>query len=101
MTPRPPRVCAPSFIRSSCVAPNSRSQRTCRKRSKTTASAISLVNRRTIYAQVAREVRAQVMGEVERNGVAKSQIHILAGLTRLRQAACDPRLLGLPRQFDG
>ena len=24
---------------------------------------------------------------------------ILAGLTRLRQAACDPRLLGLPRQF--
>ncbi|HOR36675.1 MAG TPA: SNF2-related protein [Polyangiaceae bacterium] len=56
-------------------------------------------DQRTIYLQVAQEVRAQVLGEVERQGLAKSQIHILAGLTRLRQAACDPRLLGLPRQF--
>lgn len=56
-------------------------------------------DQRAVYAQVMREVRAQVMGEVERVGVAKSQIHILAGLTKLRQAACDPRLLGLPRQF--
>ncbi|MSP26369.1 MAG: hypothetical protein EXR75_14685 [Myxococcales bacterium] len=52
-----------------------------------------------VYAQVAREVRAQVMGEVERVGLAKSQLHILAGLTKMRQAACDPRLLGLPREF--
>ncbi|MEM1029868.1 MAG: SNF2-related protein [Myxococcota bacterium] len=52
-----------------------------------------------VYAQIAREVRAQVMGEVERVGLAKSQIQILAGLTKLRQAACDPRLLGLPRDF--
>ena len=27
-----------------------------------------------------------------------AQLQILAGLTRLRQAACDPRLLGLPRR---
>jgi SNF2 family DNA or RNA helicase len=54
---------------------------------------------RPVYAQVAREVRAQVLGEVERVGLAKSQIQILAGLTKLRQAACDPRLLGLPREF--
>ncbi len=54
---------------------------------------------RTVYQEVLREVRAQVMGEVERVGVAKSQLQILAGLTRLRQAACDPRLLGLPRDF--
>ncbi|HHH28173.1 MAG TPA: DEAD/DEAH box helicase, partial [Polyangiaceae bacterium] len=52
-----------------------------------------------VYAQIAKEVRAQVMGEVERVGLAKSQIQILAGLTKLRQAACDPRLLGLPRDF--
>ncbi|MDB4944964.1 MAG: Helicase, family, partial [Labilithrix sp.] len=52
-----------------------------------------------LYAQVFKEVRAQVMGEVERQGIAKSHIQILAGLTRLRQAACDPRLLGLPRDF--
>ncbi len=54
---------------------------------------------RSIYNQVLREVRAQVMGELDRVGMAKSQLHILAGLTKLRQAACDPRLLGLPRQF--
>lgn len=56
-------------------------------------------DQKAIYLQVLREVRAQVMGEVERLGVAKSQLHILAGLTKLRQAACDPRLLGLPREF--
>ena len=32
-------------------------------------------------------------------GLAKAQLQILAGLTKLRQAACDPRLLGLPRDF--
>lgn len=56
-------------------------------------------DQKAIYTQVLREVRAQVLGEVERVGVAKSQLHILAGLTKLRQAACDPRLLGLPREF--
>jgi superfamily II DNA or RNA helicase len=52
-----------------------------------------------LYAAVLKEVRAQVLGEVERHGIARSHIQILAGLTRLRQAACDPRLLGLPREF--
>lgn len=56
-------------------------------------------DQRAIYTQVLREVRAQVMGELDRVGLAKSQLHILAGLTKLRQAACDPRLLGLPREF--
>jgi superfamily II DNA or RNA helicase len=54
---------------------------------------------KTVYQQVAREVRAQVMSEVERVGLAKNQLQILAGLTKLRQAACDPRLLGLPKDF--
>ncbi|HEU4406537.1 MAG TPA: SNF2-related protein [Polyangiaceae bacterium] len=54
---------------------------------------------RGVYLSVLREVRAHVLGEVEKNGLAKSQLHILAGLTRLRQAACDPRLLGLPKPF--
>ena len=53
----------------------------------------------SLYAAVLKEVRAQVMGEVERQGMGKAHIQILAGLTRLRQAACDPRLLGLPREF--
>lgn len=52
-----------------------------------------------LYSAVLKEVRQQVLGEVEKQGLAKAQIQILAGLTRLRQAACDPRLLGLPREF--
>jgi SNF2 family DNA or RNA helicase len=52
-----------------------------------------------LYAAILKEVRAQVMGEVEKQGLARSHIQILAGLTRLRQAACDPRLLHLPRDF--
>ncbi|MBF5067571.1 hypothetical protein G6O45_30685, partial [Salmonella enterica subsp. enterica serovar Istanbul] len=32
-----------------------------------------------LYAAVFKEVRAQVMGEVERQGIAKSHIQILAG----------------------
>jgi superfamily II DNA or RNA helicase len=56
-------------------------------------------DQRAVYTQLAREVRAQVFGEVDRVGLAKSQIQILAGLTKLRQASCDPRLLGLPREF--
>ncbi len=56
-------------------------------------------DQRALYTQVLREVRANVMGEVEKAGIAKSHLHILAGLTKLRQAACDPRLLGLTRQY--
>ncbi len=54
---------------------------------------------RALYQQVLSQVRANVMGEIERVGITKSQIAILAGLTRLRQAACDPRLLKLPGEF--
>ncbi|MBI2392218.1 MAG: SNF2 helicase associated domain-containing protein [Deltaproteobacteria bacterium] len=52
-----------------------------------------------LYAQVLQEVRASVLGEIDKVGIAKAQIQILAALTRLRQVACDPRLLGLPRAF--
>ncbi len=52
-----------------------------------------------LYGQVLQEVRASVLGEVDRVGMAKAHIQILAALTRLRQVACDPRLLGLPRAF--
>ncbi len=52
-----------------------------------------------LYGQVLQEVRATILGEVEKVGVAKAHIQILAALTRLRQVACDPRLLNLPRSF--
>jgi SNF2 family DNA or RNA helicase len=53
-------------------------------------------NQAAVYKTVLKAVRDEVLGEVERVGVAKSQLQILAGLTRLRQAACDPRLLKVP-----
>jgi SNF2 family DNA or RNA helicase len=52
-----------------------------------------------LYGQILQEVRASVLGEIDKVGIAKAQIQILAALTRLRQVACDPRLLGLPRAF--
>ena len=54
---------------------------------------------RGLYQQILAQVRASVLGEIDRVGVARSQIAILAGLTRLRQAACDPRLLKLPGEY--
>jgi len=46
-----------------------------------------------IYNQVLADVRRDVMGEIDKHGVEKSQMHILAGMVRLRQAAADPRLV--------
>ncbi len=57
------------------------------------------VPQRALYQQVLGQVRANVFGEIDRVGIGKSQIMILAGLTRLRQASCDPRLLKLPGDF--
>ncbi len=54
---------------------------------------------RALYQQVLDQVRSNVFGEIDRVGIGKSQIMILAGLTRLRQAACDPRLLKIPGDF--
>ncbi|MDW8361045.1 MAG: SNF2-related protein [Myxococcales bacterium] len=48
-----------------------------------------------LYRQVLAEVRRSVLGEIDRAGIARAQIQILAALTRLRQVACDPRLLKL------
>jgi superfamily II DNA or RNA helicase len=53
-----------------------------------------------LYKQILRQVRESVMSEVEKQGLSKSSIQILAALTRLRQVACDPRLLGLEGNFE-
>lgn len=49
----------------------------------------------TLYKQILEEIRKSVLSEVESQGIQKSQIQILAALTRLRQVACDPRLMKL------
>ncbi len=49
-----------------------------------------------LYKQILGQVRKSILSEVEKKGVSKAQIQILAALTRLRQVACDPRLMKLP-----
>ncbi len=53
-----------------------------------------------LYEQILRQVRESVLSEIDKQGVASSQIQILAALTRLRQVACDPRLLKIEGNFD-
>jgi superfamily II DNA or RNA helicase len=48
-----------------------------------------------LYSQILREIRKSVFSEIEKQGISKAQIQILAALTRLRQVACDPRLMKL------
>lgn len=48
-----------------------------------------------LYKQMLKEVRDSLLSTVEKKGVAKAQIQILAALTRMRQVACDPRLTKL------
>jgi len=53
-----------------------------------------------LYQQILKQVRDSVMNDVEKQGVAKAQIQILAALTRLRQVACDPRLMKIEGEFE-
>ena len=48
-----------------------------------------------LYAMLAKKLRGQVMDNVEKNGIAKSQMSILDALLKLRQICCHPRLLKL------
>jgi superfamily II DNA or RNA helicase len=50
---------------------------------------------KALYQQMLKEVRDSVLSAVDKDGVSKSQIQILAALTRMRQVACDPRLTNL------
>jgi len=56
---------------------------------------------RRLYDELARYYRGRVLGEVERKGLARSKIHVLEALLRLRQAACHPRLVDPKRRTEG
>ncbi|MBI4661697.1 MAG: DEAD/DEAH box helicase [Verrucomicrobia bacterium] len=49
---------------------------------------------RKLYLAELRRSREQVQQAVNEKGLAKSKIHILAALTRLRQICCHPQLVG-------
>jgi SNF2 family DNA or RNA helicase len=49
---------------------------------------------RKLYLAELKRSREQVMKAVQQKGVAKSKMHVLAALTRLRQICCHPGLVG-------
>jgi SNF2 family DNA or RNA helicase len=49
---------------------------------------------RKLYLAELRRSREQVLNAVEEKGLARSKMHILAALTRLRQICCHPQLVG-------
>ncbi len=49
---------------------------------------------RKLYLAELRRSREQVMKALQEKGVAKSKMHVLAALTRLRQICCHPKLVG-------
>ena len=49
---------------------------------------------RKLYLAELRRSREQVLQAVHEKGLAKSKIHVLAALTRLRQICCHPELVG-------
>jgi superfamily II DNA or RNA helicase len=49
-----------------------------------------------LYNRILKAARSEIQGRIDDVGIEKSQMTILAALTRLRQIATDPRLLGLP-----
>ena len=49
---------------------------------------------RTLYLAELKRSREQVMKAVKQKGIAKSKMHVLAALTRLRQICCHPGLVG-------
>jgi SNF2 family DNA or RNA helicase len=51
-------------------------------------------NQRKIYDALRSAARQSIRERIDRVGVARAKIHVLEALLRLRQAACDPRLLG-------
>jgi len=49
---------------------------------------------RKLYLAELRRSRERIQKAVEQEGLAKSKIHVLAALTRLRQVCCHPQLVG-------
>src|SRR5205814_2785893 len=51
-------------------------------------------HQRKLYLAELRRSREQIMQTVSQHGLAKSKMHVLAALTRLRQICCHPSLVG-------
>ncbi|MFO0911809.1 MAG: SNF2-related protein [Pirellulales bacterium] len=54
-----------------------------------------------LYQELRDHYRRQIGAKVEQLGIKKAKIHVLEALLRLRQAACDPRLLDARQKESG
>jgi SNF2 family DNA or RNA helicase len=55
---------------------------------------------RKLYDELRDHYRASLLGRIETQGLAKSKMHVLEALLRLRQAACHPGLIDKSRAKD-
>src|SRR4030095_13695279 len=55
-------------------------------------------SQRKLYDELREHYRQSLLGRIESQGMAKSKMHILEALLRLRQAACHPGLLRKKRE---
>ena len=53
---------------------------------------------RLLYDDLRHHYRTSLLGRINRDGIARSRIHVLEALLRLRQAACHPGLLDRARR---
>ena len=58
-------------------------------------------SQRTLYNELRFHYRNSLLRRVERDGLARSKMHVLEALLRLRQAACHPGLIDPKRAEDG
>jgi SNF2 family DNA or RNA helicase len=59
-----------------------------------------LPKQRKEYDQLRRHYQRELLGKVEEQGLARSKMHVLEALLRLRQAACHPGLIDPQRRDD-
>jgi SNF2 family DNA or RNA helicase len=57
-------------------------------------------SQKRLYAELRDGYRASLLGMVQTEGFAKTRMHVLEALLRLRQAACHPALLGQSTEDD-
>jgi SNF2-related domain/Helicase conserved C-terminal domain len=57
-------------------------------------------DQRKLYNELREHYRATLLHRVDQNGLAKSKMHVLEALLRLRQAACHPGLIDKKRSGD-
>ena len=57
-------------------------------------------DQRKLYDETLAAVRGNIFAEVQAKGLRRAHFHVLEGLLRLRQVACDPKKVGVDNLDD-